>query len=660
MTVMAQIRSCSFNCRGWNNGITTLKNFIDSLDLCFIQEHWLLNDHLHRINALSSDFLSVSVSGMDSSVLVCGRPFGGCSILYRKSLASCIVPLVSCSNRFCAVKFCADVSMLLICVYMPSSSCSSLFNEYLNTLGELDGFIHSHPCDVVIIVGDFNIDFDRRNHVTSLLCDFMSDHDVVSCDLCFRDDVMFTYEHDDGHSRSWIDHVLCSQSFSSIISNVRAIHSGSVLSDHSPLLFSIKADFTPVTISDPVPTTNQCRVNWTRVTQSHIDKYCSMVSQRITSLPSEVVDSSLSDCSAHHAVLDSYGTHVSTLLSCAHECFPTRSTSSRRRLVGWNQSISRLKESSVFWYKIWVEAGCPSSGVLSQIKNSKRRYKYEVRRLIRKQNNLLQKKLATSFVRKKKSSFWSDIKKLNSSSPSLPPVIDGVSGSRNIADIFASKLEDTLNSHSPSPRFSLQSYIQSSITSLDISHVSFSEDDVLEALSNLKSGKSDGDGVFAEHLIFASSPLITPLADYFSSLVRHGFMPHCFRDCVLIPVPKKNKDLTCSSSYRPIALASSLSKTLEHLILIKYSTFLHTSPLQFGFKPGSSTTLCTGVVKNIISRYIHSGSSVHGCFLDASKAFDLVDHSLLFQKLIDRGLPLPVVRFLSSWYKLSNDESWLG
>ena len=81
------------------------------------------------INALSSDFLSVSISGMDSSVLVCGRPFGGCSILYRKSLASCIVPLVSCSNRFCAVKFCADVSMLLICVYMPSSSCSSLFNE---------------------------------------------------------------------------------------------------------------------------------------------------------------------------------------------------------------------------------------------------------------------------------------------------------------------------------------------------------------------------------------------------------------------------------------------------------------------------------------------------------------------------------------------------
>ena len=101
----------------------------------------------------------------------------------------------------------------------------------------------------------------------------------------------------------------------------------------------------------------------------------------------------------------------------------------------------------MFWYKIWVEVGCPSSGVLSQIKNSKRRYKHEVRHLICKQNDLLQKKLVMSFVRKKK---------LNSSSPSLPPVIDGVSGSRNIADVFASKLEDTLNTHSPSPHISLQ------------------------------------------------------------------------------------------------------------------------------------------------------------------------------------------------------------
>ena len=41
---------------------------------------------------------------------------------------------------------------------------------------------------------------------------------------------------------------------------------------------------------------------------------------------------------------------------------------------------------------------------------------------------------------------------------------------------------------------------------------------------------------------------------------------------------------------------------------------------------------------------------VLGCFLDASKAFDLVDHGMLFDKLLTRGLPVSIVRFLSSWY----------
>ena len=42
---------------------------------------------------------------------------------------------------------------------------------------------------------------------------------------------------------------------------------------------------------------------------------------------------------------------------------------------------------------------------------------------------------------------------------------------------------------------------------------------------------------------------------------------------------------------------------------------------------------------------------MYGCFLDASKAFDLVDHKLLFTYLFDRGLPLAIIRFLMFWYK---------
>ena len=105
---------------------------------------------------------------------------------------------------------------------------------------------------------------------------------------------------------------------------------------------------------------------------------------------------------------------------------------------------------------------------------------------------------------------------------------------------------------------------------------------------------------------------------------------------------------TSSEYYRPIALAPILSKILEWCILLEFSDSFATSSLQFGFKSSMSTTLCTGLVKNVVAHYMSRGSPVLACLLDASKAFDLVEHSLLFQQFLDRKVPNFLVRFLLS------------
>ena len=86
------------------------------------------------------------------------------------------------------------------------------------------------------------------------------------------------------------------------------------------------------------------------------------------------------------------------------------------------------------------------------------------------------------------------------------------------------------------------------------------------------------------------------------------------------------------------------------MYLIDYSVSpLVTNDLQlFGYKSGCSTTLCTGVLKQIVAKYIHNGSFVLHVFYMLprhliSKAFVRHDIPYWFDLLVSCGLPFPVV-----------------
>ena len=107
---------------------------------------------------------------------------------------------------------------------MPAECLPSSFNEYLNTLGELQGFLESQQCDVNILVGDFNVDFDRGGPLAELLVDSMSELNLYVCDLSFHSMVKYTYERDDGLVHSWIGHIVYSQSFL-LVTDIYSHHS---------------------------------------------------------------------------------------------------------------------------------------------------------------------------------------------------------------------------------------------------------------------------------------------------------------------------------------------------------------------------------------------------------------------------------------------------
>ena len=224
---------------------------------------------------------------------------------------------------------------LLISVYMPSQCGPSSHCEYLNTLGEIEGFIVSQQFDNIVLVGDFNVDFDRGGSSADLLLDFMTDLNVVACDLSHRNSIGFTYERDDGIVRSWIDHIIiCSQSLCPSITNVHTSKSGTNLSDHLPLFFNLEISFSA--ISDPLPPSSfkTTFIDWSKVSQSHIASYQDLLSKNLLDFPSECLDCFEPDCSIHKSLIDNYSVHISsTLLCCASRSFPCFTPSSKK-MVG--------------------------------------------------------------------------------------------------------------------------------------------------------------------------------------------------------------------------------------------------------------------------------------------------------------------------------------
>jgi len=60
MTSHDLLRLVSYNCRGWNSGQHTVFDLLQSCDICFVQEHWLLHEQLNLLN-IHCDFQLVRV-----------------------------------------------------------------------------------------------------------------------------------------------------------------------------------------------------------------------------------------------------------------------------------------------------------------------------------------------------------------------------------------------------------------------------------------------------------------------------------------------------------------------------------------------------------------------------------------------------------------------
>ena len=122
--------------------------------------------------------------------------------------------------------------------------------------------------------------------------------------------------------------------------------------------------------------------------------------------------------------------------------------------------------------------------------------------------------------------------------------------------------------------------------------------------------------------------------------IESSSVPFQWKRAVVTPVPKC-KQYTSLSHFRPISVLPVLSKVLERVLLnqiqshlIKYDLL---SPHQSGFCSGYSTQDVLLHVTDKWLKGIDGGKFTGAVFLDLTKAFDTVDHSILCTKLTYYG-----------------------
>ena len=119
----------------------------------------------------------------------------------------------------------------------------------------------------------------------------------------------------------------------------------------------------------------------------------------------------------------------------------------------------------------------------------------------------------------------------------------------------------------------------------------------------------------------------------------HCYVPGALTEVMIIPLVKnKNKDITDKNDYRPIAIVNIVSKVLERIILMRIQHVVNICDNQFGFTKAQSTDLAIYTLKEVVQYYTARGSPVFACFLDATKAFDRVNHWLLFKQTVGHWL----------------------
>ena len=168
----------------------------------------------------------------------------------------------------------------------------------------------------------------------------------------------------------------------------------------------------------------------------------------------------------------------------------------------------------------------------------------------------------------------------------------------------------------------------------------------------MKKGKAPGHDDLPTELILEGGEASVKIYHVLCTKVwESGSWPTSWIRSIYVPFPKKG-DLKLCTNYRTIALISHASKILLKIILKRLQAKMkeEINITQAGFQQGRGTRDHIFNMRNIIEKCREYNIDLYTCFIDYSKAFDCVQHEVLWKIMIEMGFPVHIIKLIKSLY----------